>query len=63
VTFTACDGPAAHRGQLGDDPVLEVEVRSAENGFNLPPHLISRPGLRTLQAKIHDAWVAATVAA
>ncbi len=43
--------------------MLDVEVRSAENAFNLPPHLISRPGLRTLQAKIHDAWVAATVAA
>jgi transposase-like protein len=33
------------------------------NTFNLQPHLISRPGLRTLRAQAHQAWAAATQAA
>lgn len=33
------------------------------NAFNLQPHLISRPGLRTLRAKAELAWAAATAAA
>jgi transposase-like protein len=33
------------------------------NTFNLQPHLISRPGLRTLRAQAHRAWAAATNAA
>ncbi len=33
------------------------------NTFNLQPHLISRPGLRTLRARAHQAWAEATVAA
>ena len=33
------------------------------NTFNIQPHLISRPGLRTLRAGAHQAWAAATVAA
>lgn len=33
------------------------------NCFNLQPHLISRPGMRTLRARAHEAWAAATVAA
>jgi putative transposase len=33
------------------------------NTYNLQPHLISRPGLRTLRAQAQEAWAAATVAA
>ena len=33
------------------------------NTFNIQPHLLSRPGLRTLRAGAHQAWAAATVAA
>ena len=33
------------------------------NTFNLQPHLISRPGLRSLRAEAHRAWANATVAA
>jgi hypothetical protein len=33
------------------------------NVFNLQPHLISRPGLRTLRAAAHEAWANATAAA
>jgi putative transposase len=33
------------------------------NCFNTQPHLISRPGLRTLRAQAHEAWAAATQAA
>jgi putative transposase len=33
------------------------------NTFNIQPHLISRPGLRTLRAGAHADWAAATVAA
>lgn len=33
------------------------------NTFNLQPHLISRPGLRTLRGLADDAWTAATQAA
>jgi len=33
------------------------------NTFNLQPHLISRPGLRTLRAQAHREWAAATIAA
>ncbi len=33
------------------------------NTFNLQPHLISRPGRRTLRARAHQAWTEATVAA
>ena len=33
------------------------------NTFNLQPHLISRPGLRTLRAQAHGEWAAATAAA
>ena len=33
------------------------------NTFNTQPHLISRPGLRTLRAQAHEAWAAATAAA
>ena len=33
------------------------------NTFNLQPHLISRPGLRTLRAQAHREWAAATNAA
>ena len=33
------------------------------NCFNTQPHLISRPGLRTLRAAAHQAWADATVAA
>jgi len=33
------------------------------NTYNLQPHLISRPGLRTLRAQADAAWAAATVAA
>lgn len=33
------------------------------NTFNTQSHLISRPGLRTLRAQAHEAWVAATAAA
>jgi len=33
------------------------------NTFNTQPHMISRPGLRTLRAGAHEAWAAATVAA
>ena len=33
------------------------------NTYNLQPHLISRPGLRTLRALADEAWAAATVAA
>ena len=33
------------------------------NTFNTQPHMISRPGLRTLRAEAHLAWAAATVAA
>ena len=33
------------------------------NCFNTQPHLISRPGLRTLRAAAHQAWAEATVAA
>ena len=32
------------------------------NTFNIQPHLISRPGLRTLRAGAHQAWAAATEA-
>jgi len=32
------------------------------NAFNVQPHLISRPGLRNLRAKAHEAWAAANVA-
>ena len=32
------------------------------NTFNTQPHLISRPGLRTLRTGAHADWVAATVA-
>ena len=31
--------------------------------FNVQPHLISRPGLRILRAKAHEAWASATAAA
>jgi transposase-like protein len=30
-----------------------------DNTFNLQPHLISRPGLRTLRTQAHQAWAAA----
>ena len=33
------------------------------NCFNTQPHLISRPGLRTLRAAAHQAWADATIAA
>lgn len=33
------------------------------NTFNLQPHLISRPGLRSLRAKAAVAWAAAMIAA
>ena len=33
------------------------------NCFNTQPHLISRPGLRTLRAAAHQAWADATTAA
>ena len=33
------------------------------NTFNTQPHMISRPGLRTLRAGAHADWAAATVAA
>jgi putative transposase len=33
------------------------------NTFNTQPHLISRPGLRTLRAAAHQAWAEATIAA
>ena len=33
------------------------------NTFNVQPHLITRPGLRTLRADAHRAWVAAAAAA
>ena len=33
------------------------------NTFNTQPHMISRPGLRTLRTGVHEAWAAATVAA
>lgn len=33
------------------------------NTFNIQPHLITRPALRTLRAQAHEAWVAAIVAA
>ena len=33
------------------------------NTFNTQPHLISRPGLRTLRAQAHEAWAVATAAA
>jgi hypothetical protein len=33
------------------------------NTFNTQPHLISRPGLRSLRAQAHGAWAAATAAA
>ena len=33
------------------------------NTFNTQPHLISRPGLRTLRAQAHEVWAAATAAA
>jgi putative transposase len=33
------------------------------NAFNLQPHLISRPGLRILRARAHEAWAEATAAA
>ena len=33
------------------------------NTYNLQPHLISRPGLRTLRAQAHEAWKVATAAA
>ena len=33
------------------------------NTFNIQPHLISRPGLRTLRAQAHEAWAVATAAA
>jgi len=33
------------------------------NAFNLQPHLISRPGLRTLRDHAEAAWAAATQAA
>ena len=33
------------------------------NCFNHQPHLISRPGLRTLRAQAHEAWAVATAAA
>jgi putative transposase len=33
------------------------------NTYNLQPHLVSRPALRTLRAQANQAWVAATVAA
>ena len=32
------------------------------NNFNIQPHLISRPGLRTLRAQAHVAWAVATAA-
>ena len=32
------------------------------NTFNLQPHLLSRPGLRTLRAEAHRAWANATMA-
>ena len=32
------------------------------NTFNIQPHLISRPGLRTLRAGAHQAWAEATEA-
>ena len=33
------------------------------NTFNIQPHLISQPGLRTLQGMAHKAWADATRAA
>jgi transposase-like protein len=33
------------------------------NTFNTQPHLISRPGLRTLRAQAYREWAAATMAA
>ena len=33
------------------------------NTFNTQPHLICRPGLRTLRAQAHEAWAVATAAA
>ena len=33
------------------------------NCFNHQPHLISRPGLRTLRAQAHEAWAVATASA
>jgi putative transposase len=33
------------------------------NTFNTQPHLISRPGLRTLRAQAHPAWAVAAAAA
>ena len=36
---------------------------AVNNTFNTQPHLISRPGLRTLRARAHRAWALATVAA
>ena len=33
------------------------------NTFNIQPHLISRPRLRTLRAQAHEAWAVATAAA
>ena len=33
------------------------------NTFNIQPHLISRPELRTLRAQAHEAWALATAAA
>jgi transposase-like protein len=33
------------------------------NTFSLQPHLISRPGLRILRAKAHEAWASVTAAA
>ena len=33
------------------------------NTFNTQPHLVSRPGLRTLRAQAAEAWTAATIAA
>jgi putative transposase len=33
------------------------------NTFNTQPHLISRPGLRTLRAQAHQAWAVAAAAA
>ena len=42
---------------------IEASHAAIYNCFNLQPHLISRPGLRTLRAQAHEAWAAATAVA
>jgi putative transposase len=53
-------------GELLAERGMEVSreaIRCVYNTFNLEPHLVSRPGLRTLRAQAHQAWIAATQAA